>query len=128
LRTSAADRGAAPVDFVLVGGLLLTPLFLGVVQLGLALHVRNTLVACASEGARYAANADRVPADGAARAEACITTSLRDSYARDVTATVVDDSGMPTVEVTVRAPLPVVAFVGPTKALVVHGHALAELP
>ena len=122
------DRGSAPVDFVLVGGLLLSPLFLGVVQLGLALHVRNTLVACASEGARYAANADRVPSDGAARTRACIAASLNDSFARNVTAVVVNDAGPPTVDVTVRAPLPVVAFVGPSGALVVHGHALAEFP
>jgi hypothetical protein len=122
------DRGAAPVDFVLVGGLLLTPLFLGVVQLGLDLHVRNTLVACASEGARYAANADRTLVDGETRARQCITSSLRASYAEDVHADVVSDAGMPTVEVTVRAPLPLVAFAGPSRALVVHGHALQELP
>src|SRR3954467_12697310 len=101
------ERGAAPVDFVLVGGLLLTPLFLGVVQLGLDLHVRNTLVACAGEGARYAANADRVPADGVERTRACIASSLRPSYADDVSAVVVSDAGVPTVEVTVRAPLPI---------------------
>jgi Flp pilus assembly protein TadG len=122
------DRGAAPVDFVLVGGLLLTPLFLGVIQLGLDLHVRNTLVACASEGARYAANADRTLADGEARARQCITSSLRAPYAEDVHADVISNAGVPTVELTVRAPLPLVAFSGPSRALVVHGHALRELP
>jgi Flp pilus assembly protein TadG len=122
------ERGAAPVDFVLVGGLLLTPLFLGVVQLGFDLHVRNTLVACASEGARYAANADRTLADGEARTRDCITSSLRASYAENVQAGVVSESGVPTVEVTVRAPLPIVAFAGPSRGLVVHGHALREQP
>lgn len=43
------------VDFVLVS-VLLTALFLAVVQLALALHVRTTLQACAAEGARYGAN------------------------------------------------------------------------
>ncbi|MFL6239490.1 MAG: TadE family protein [Actinomycetes bacterium] len=114
------------MDFVLVGGLLLTPLFLGVVQLGLDLHVRNTLVACASEGARYAANADRTLADGETRTKDCITSSLRASYADDVHGLVVMDSGAPIVEMTVKAPLPVVAFAGPSRALVVHGHALQE--
>jgi Flp pilus assembly protein TadG len=122
------DRGAAPVDFVLVGGLLLTPLFLGVVQLGLDLHVRNTLVACASEGARYAANADRTLVDGETRARQCITSSLRSSYADDVRAQIVSDAGAPIVEVTVHAPLPLVAFTGPSRALVVRGHALRESP
>jgi hypothetical protein len=126
MRRGRGDCGAAPVDFVLVGGLLLTPLFLGVVQLGLDLHVRNTLVACASEGARYAANADRTLYDGEQRARQCITSSLRASYADDVRAIVVDTAGVPTVEVTVRAPLPLVAFAGPSRALVVHGHALRE--
>src|SRR4051812_11374728 len=107
LPTSAADRGSAPVDFVLVGGLLLTPLFLGVVQLGLDLHVRNTLVACAGEGARYAANADRLPSDGVERTRSCITASLRSSYARDVSAAVISQGGRATVEITVRAPLPI---------------------
>jgi hypothetical protein len=105
---------------------LLTPLFMAVVQLGLGLHVRNTLVACASEGARYAANADRTPDDGAARTRQCIAASLRSSYAGSVSAVVRDIDGVPTVEVTVRAPLPVIAYVGPSNALVVHGHALQE--
>jgi len=122
----SGDRGAAPVDFVLVGGLLLTPLFLGVVQLGLDLHVRNTLVSCAGEGARYAANADRNLDDGAERTRQCITSSLRASYADDVHAAFTDEDGLPTVEITVRAPLPLVAFAGPSRALVVHGHALRE--
>ena len=59
------DRGSAVVEFTLVG-VLLTVLFLALLQLGLALHVRNTLVASAAEGARYAANADRTPDEGAA--------------------------------------------------------------
>ena len=45
------DDGSAVVDFTLVG-ILLTFLFLALLQLGLALHVRNTLVASAAEGAR----------------------------------------------------------------------------
>src|SRR4051812_21000465 len=126
MRRFGGDRGAAPVDFVLVGGLLLTPLFLGVIQLGFDLHVRNTLVACAGEGARYAANADRVLADGVERARTCISSSLRSSYARDVSADVVDVGGLSTIEITVRAPLPIVAFAGPQHALVVRGHALQE--
>ena len=125
-RRPRGDRGAAPVDFVLVGGLLLTPLFLGVVQLGFDLHVRNTLVACAGEGARYAANADRQLADGVARTKSCIGSALRPSYGRDVTAAVVVEGGRSMVEITVRAPLPVIAYVGIGDALVVHGHALRE--
>ena len=45
------EAGAAVADFALVSGLV-SLLFLAVLQVGLALHIRNTLIACASEGAR----------------------------------------------------------------------------
>jgi Flp pilus assembly protein TadG len=119
------DHGAAVVEFVLVGVLLIAP-FLGVVQVGIALHIRNTLVACAAEGARYAANADRAPQDGADYASGLIRRSLSARFARDVSAAY--DPATGTVEVQVRAPLPVIGFIGPPRALVVRGHALEELP
>ena len=53
------ERGAAVVDFVLVS-MVLVPLVLGLIQVGLVLHVRNTLAAAATEGARYGATIDRV--------------------------------------------------------------------
>ena len=48
------EGGAAVVDFVLVL-VVLVPLVLGIVQLALVLHVRNTLASAAAEGARAAA-------------------------------------------------------------------------
>jgi hypothetical protein len=54
------ERGSAVVDFVLVL-VVLVPLFLGIVQVALVLHVRNTLTAAASEGARYGATVNRPP-------------------------------------------------------------------
>ena len=66
-RPSAADRGSAVVDFVLVM-VVLVPLVLGIAQVGLVLHVRNTLTAAASDGARSAATLGSTPADGVARA------------------------------------------------------------
>ena len=56
-RPRGAD-GAAVVDFVLVL-VVVVPLFLGILQVALVLHVRNTLTAAAGEGARYAATVDR---------------------------------------------------------------------
>jgi hypothetical protein len=121
------DRGSAVVGFVLVGTLL-TVLFLGVVQLALALHVRSTLVDCAAEGARYGALADRSAQDAARRTRELISASLSVRYAEDVQAerTVVD--GLDVVRVRVSAPLPVAGLLGPAGRLTVHGHALAELP
>jgi Flp pilus assembly protein TadG len=123
----ASDDGAAVVDFTLVG-VLLTVLFLALLQLGLALHVRNTLTAAAAEGARYAANADRVPADGAAVTRSLIRASLADSFASDVTAGTQQVAGINTVVVRVRARLPVIGLLGPSRSLSVQGHALEEAP
>jgi len=121
----ADDGGAALVEFVLVTILLLV-LFLGILQVGLALHVRNTLVACAAEGARYAANADRVPEEGAQRTRELIGRALSDRFAQHVRAESVDLGGAMTVEVTVEASVPVIGFLGPERALRVRGHALEE--
>lgn len=123
----AGDRGSAVVDFALVGGLVAL-VFAGVLQLTLAQHVRNTLVDCAAEGARYAALADRTTDDGAGRTRQLIAAALSPTYAQDVTSrrTVID--GLDVVEVTVVAPLPVAGLAGPAGSLTVAGHALAEVP
>lgn len=119
------DRGSASVEFVLVG-ILLTTLFLALLQLGLNLHIRNVLIASASEGARYGANADRTPEDGAAHTRELIRSALSDRFAGDVSAGVESSGGTEIVVVTVRAPLPLVALLGPARSLVASGHALRE--
>jgi Flp pilus assembly protein TadG len=119
------DGGSAVVDFTLVG-VLLTFLFLALLQLGLALYVRNTLVASAAEGARYGANADRTPADGAAVTRELIRDSLADSFAGDVTSGTETVDGVVTVVVRVQARLPVFGLLGPPRAISVRGHAFEE--
>ena len=121
------DRGSAAVDFVLVGGLV-TVLFLGVLQLGLALHVRTLLIDSAAEGARLGARLDSGPGDATARTADLITAALSDRYARDVVTSVVDVDGAQMIEVRVRAPMPVIALLGPSGSLEVRAHALAETP
>lgn len=120
------DEGSAVVDFVLVGALL-TLVFVGVVQLAVVLHVRNTLVDCASEGARLGALADRTPADGAARTRELIGLSLSPRYADDVTATTTTVDGVAVVQVRVRSPLPVVGLLGPNRGLDLTGHGVQEV-
>ena len=119
------DSGSAVVDFTLVG-ILLTFLFLALLQLGLALHVRNTLVASAAEGARWGANADRTPADGAAVTRQLIRDSLADSFADDVTSGTETVDGVTTVVIRVQARLPVFGLLGPPRAISVRGHAMQE--
>lgn len=127
--STSRDLGSAVVDFVLVGSLL-TIVFLSVVQLGLVVHVRNTLVDCAAEGARYGARADRSPSDGVARTRALIASELSPAYAARVggriSAGLVDRQGAKAVEVRLTAPLPVVGLAGPTGQLDVAGHAYSE--
>ncbi len=120
------ERGAAVVDFVLVL-VLVVPLVLGVLQLGLVLHVRNTLSAAASEGARYAATVDRSPADGAARARSQIRAALAGRYARDVSAHEVPVDGVTGVRVDVVATVPALGLFGPAVRLQVSGHAVEEV-
>jgi Flp pilus assembly protein TadG len=119
------DDGSAVVEFVLVS-VLVVVLMLAVVQLGLALHIRNTLVAAAGEGARFAAAADRQPIDGAEHARELIRQSLPDSYAQHVTAREVQASGVTLVEVEVQAELPIFGWLGPSNALRIAGHAMEE--
>jgi len=119
------DSGSAVVDFTLVG-IPLTFLFLALLQLGLALHVRNTLVASAAEGARWGANADRTPADGAAVTRQLIRDSLADSFADDVTSGTETVDGVTTVVIRVQARLPVFGLLGPPRAISVRGHAMQE--
>lgn len=126
-RRAADEAGAAPVDFVLLAGLL-TLLFLMIVQLGIALHVRNVLASAAAEGARYGANEDFSDhADEAAqRTQDIITTELGGSFATGVTATTVVVDGQQVVEVDVKAGLPLVALWGTARTVEVRGHALQE--
>ncbi len=125
MRPVRNDRGSAVVEFTLVG-ILLTFLFLALLQLGLALHVRNTLLASAAEGARYAANADRDPAQGAALTRSLIRASLADRFAEGVSYGTESVDGFQTVYVEVRTTLPVVGLLGPSRGLTVRGHALEE--
>ncbi len=121
------DRGATVAEFSLVSILLLF-LFLGILQLASALHVRNTLIACAAEGARYGANADRGLSDAVAKTSELIVVALPHSYAAPGNSVAGYESvqGSPTVYVEVRAELPLVAWFGWDGAFAVRAHALEE--
>jgi Flp pilus assembly protein TadG len=123
--TPDRESGSAVADFAMVSGLLCV-LFLAVFQLGLALHIRNTLIASASEGARYGARANATPQDGVDRATELITASLSDRYARDVTATTTTVDGIEVVQIRIQAPLPVLGPLGPDQVLSVQARAFSE--
>lgn len=119
------DEGSAAVEFVLVG-VLLTALVLAVVQLALALHVRNTVLDAAAEGARFGALADNVPADGVVRTRELIAEAVGADYAGDVSVATGEWMGHPALTVTVRTTLPVIGLLGVPSGLEVSGHAAIE--
>lgn len=121
----ADDTGSAIAEFVMVSALL-TVLTLSVLQLGLALLVRNTVLDAAAEGARYAALADNTLADGIARTTDLIGTAIGSGYVGHVTAGMASYLGHPAVVVSVRAPLPIVGLLGVHGGLEVEGHAAIE--
>ena len=126
VRSIAEDeRGSAVAEFTLVG-VLLTVLALAVVQLALALHVRNTLLDAAAEGARFAALAGSSPAEGMSRTRDLISAAISPDYANDVSVGTSSIGGVPAIEVTVRATMPVIGLLGVERGLEVSGHAAIE--
>jgi hypothetical protein len=119
------ERGSAPAEFAMVGGLL-TILLLAVVQFTLVLLVRNTVQDAAAQGARVAAFADGTLADGVARTRQLLTTSLGGRYADHVRASYTLDDGIRVVEVRVDSPLPLIGLVGFSQGLEVSGHAAVD--
>ena len=105
---------------------MLTILTLSVIQLGLALHIRNTVLDAAAEGARFGALADNELADGVIRTRDLISTALGPGYAQDVSAREGSYLGHPAAVVTVRTPLPLIGLVGIENGLEVSGHAAIE--
>jgi Flp pilus assembly protein TadG len=120
-----ADAGSAIVEFVLVGALL-TILTLSVIQLGLALLIRNTVQDAASDGARYGALADNTAQDGVERTRALIDAAIGSGYATDITIARTTYDGFPAYTVTVNTPLPLIGLVGIPNGLEVRGHAAIE--
>lgn len=126
LRAVVEDEGgASPVEFVLVGTLL-TILTLGVLQLGLAIYVRNVVHDAAVEGAYHAALADTSLADGARRTAEIVSRTVGSEYASDVAVEATAELGHPSVLVTVRCPFPLIGLLGMPRILEVSAHAPLE--
>ncbi|HEY0246951.1 MAG TPA: TadE/TadG family type IV pilus assembly protein [Gryllotalpicola sp.] len=125
MRHLAGERGSAPAEFAMVGGLL-TVLLLAVLQFTTMLLVRSTVQDAAAQGARVAAFADGSLEDGVARTRQLLTVSLGARYAERVTARYAVADGIGVVEVRVDSPLPVVGLLGVGEAVEVTGHAARD--
>lgn len=120
-----AERGAATVEFALVS-VVLVLLFLVTIQIGYALHVRNTATAHVIEGARVGARADNSPQDGVARASQLLETTLPGRYGTSVRGERVAVGGIEVVRVSAELPLPVIGPLGVPGSMTVTGQAYAE--
>ena len=119
------EEGSSPVEFVLVGALL-TVLTLGVLQFGLAVYVRNVVHDAAVEGAYHAALADTSLEDGARRTHEIVARTVGEEYAADIDVRETDALGHASVEVTVRAMLPLVGLLGAPRTMEVTARAPVE--
>ncbi|MFV0375287.1 TadE/TadG family type IV pilus assembly protein [Microbacterium sp.] len=119
------DDGSTPVEFVLVGALL-TALTLAVIQLGVALYVRNVVHDAAVEGAYYAALADTTLGEGVERARRIVATTVGEDVIDEVTVRESTALGGRTTEVTIVADLPLFGLLGVPRAMEVTGRAPME--
>lgn len=123
--TASDESGSSPVEFVLVGALL-TVLTLGVLQFGLAVYVRNVVHDAAVEGAYHAALADTSLDDGARRTRDIVSRTVGAEYATEVDVRETAALGHASVEVTVRAVLPLVGLLGAPRTMEVTARAPIE--
>jgi Flp pilus assembly protein TadG len=124
------DEGAAVVEFVLVGSLLLL-VVLGVAQLALVLHTRNVLSADAAEGARHAASLGHSEASGGSYAGELVRRSAPGA-ARTISCNgrrETGGGGVPLAAVTCAGRLRLVLVpLGPSREVSVTGRAVKEAP
>lgn len=118
------QRGSAAVEFVLVAPLVLV-IFLAIVQVALAAHVRSTLIASAAEGARAGAELGAPPGAAENRTRAAMATSIADGVIEDIKVSQRSEGGVGVVAVEISARLPLFGLYGPA-SLSVTGRALKE--
>lgn len=80
------ERGSSVVEFAMISALLVMLLF-AVLQIAAVFYVRSVAAAAASDGARYAANADVDPAAGGQRASTVLRNGLGAGMAQSLPCT-----------------------------------------
>ncbi|WP_347042168.1 TadE/TadG family type IV pilus assembly protein [Brachybacterium nesterenkovii] len=121
-RRLRSERGSAVVEFPLIAALIVL-IGLATIQAAIIVHVRNSLVDAAVQGAHHAALLGNDTDDGADRAALLVRERFGDAY--EVRADAVQD---PSGRITVRvvATMPLVGLLGPSGTLEVDGHAVSE--
>ena len=119
------ESGSAVVDFVMVGALVIV-VFVALLQVALGVYARNVLTDAAGDGARRAALVGGTEAEARRRVQTLSDAALRRGYVDTVTVSRVPSGDLTIVQVTVKAPFPVLGLLGPGGTLTVTGRAVDE--
>lgn len=119
------ESGSAVVDFVMVGALVIV-VFVALLQVALGVYARNVLTDAAGDGARRAALVGGTEAEARRRVQTLSDAALRRGYVDTVTVSRVPSGDLTIVEVTVKAPFPVLGLLGLGGTLTVTGRAVDE--
>ena len=120
-----SDAGSAVAEFTLIASLLAL-ILAGALQIGLVIHVRNTVIDSAIAGARQASLADQTPRDGQKLTRDLIRVSVGERYAQKVTVSTSKHGAVEIVEVQVTTPLPVLGLWGPAEVWELRGRSIVE--
>ena len=119
------ESGSAVVDCVMVGALVIV-VFVALLQVALGVYARNVLTDAAGDGARRAALVGGTEAEARRRVQTLSDAALRRGYVDTVTVSRVPSGDLTIVQVTVKAPCPVLGLLGPGGTLTVTGRAVDE--
>jgi hypothetical protein len=120
------DRGNAPAEFVLVSALLVS-LVLGLLQVLFMGYVRHSLTAAAIEGARQASLVDVSAGEALVLTRELISQSLSSEYGNNIVLRASQKLGVPTSEIIITAPIPVLGLWSSGGRFEVTAHAPREL-
>lgn len=127
MNKAARERGSASAEFVL-NLILALSVFLAILQLLFALHVRAIVTDCLREGAQRAALANADVASAITYTNtllgASLTAGYRDSIAVSITADVA--GGVQVMRARAHAPLPLVGLLGPGGVMELEAFAVSE--
>jgi len=125
--TGGLERGSAPVEFVLVG-VLLVAVALTVLQIAFIAHIRAVAIDSAIAGAAHAGLADTADSEGVDRAIELVTSGIAASLVRSVSISSGEAAGRAIASVTIRLAVPAI---GPWLSIAeteVTGRSFREAP
>jgi hypothetical protein len=125
--TRGLERGSAPVEFMLVG-VLLVAVAVTVLQITFFAHIRAVAIDSAIAGAAHAALADTTDSEGVIRATTIVSSGVAASLVQSVTVAPGELNGKPIVSITIELGVP---MIGPWLILAetdVTGRAFREAP